>query len=174
MLKDFLKADNIIALAALVTSFVSLLSSRRASKLSEGEIECQLSILIRDGINKDMESRIELERYIQECVNKGISKTDMKKTDLFSALNANVETNEEILLNAYEEACAKYLDNKVHRERFRKNYHRQIAKLVELDIYDDKLTKPSSQYKCILRVYNQWYNLEEHQGVVKNFLKKIF
>ena len=167
MLSVFLEADNIIALAALITSIVSLWSSNRASKLSEGEIECQLSTLIRDGINRHIESSIELERYKEACFVKGMSKSEVEDTKLFKVLNSNVEANEEGLLNAYEEACAKYLDNKVHRARFQKSYHRQIANLVEQGLFDDKLNKPSSHYKCILIVYNHWYNFEDNKSLKK-------
>lgn len=70
---------------------------------------------------------------------------------------AAVESN----INAYEEACAKYLDGKVDRRRFEKNYRvplRQLVETAELKEYFDAVT---SRYKAILKVYDQWENLEK-------------
>jgi hypothetical protein len=73
------------------------------------------------------------------------------------SFNAAVEGN----INAYEEACAKYLDGKVDRKRFGKNYRvalRQLIETPELKGYFDAVT---SRYKAILKVYDSWENLEK-------------
>ena len=80
---------------------------------------------------------------------------DMKGV-LTQALNTANERN----LNAYEEACAKYLDNKVDKERFRKNYHIEIRQLVEDTNNKDKFDATTSPYKAILKVYKEWNDLE--------------
>jgi len=63
----------------------------------------------------------------------------------------------EDLLNTYERACSMYLDGKVDCERFKKDYHVKIRKLVEEGNYRDKYFPPhTSKFKDILEVYNQW------------------
>lgn len=67
----------------------------------------------------------------------------------------------EMVCNAYDEACAKYLDGKVDKKRFRNNYYTEIKKLVE-----NKDTKPyydtiDSKFQATIKVYKEWNNLEE-------------
>ncbi len=71
------------------------------------------------------------------------------------------ETAREMNLNAYDEACSKYLDGKVDKERFKKNYHVEIRQLVENPNNKDKFDAVTSKYKCILAVYDEWNNLEK-------------
>ena len=89
-----------------------------------------------------------------------ITLTIAKKSDdkdiLSQAFNSAIESN----LNAYEEACAKYLDNKVDKERFKRNYSVEIRQLVENTNYKKYFDATTSPYKCILKVYNEWNNLE--------------
>ena len=44
---------------------------------------------------------------------------------------AMIDSALEGVLNAYDEACAKYLDGKVDKERFKKLYHDEIRQLVD-------------------------------------------
>ncbi len=64
-------------------------------------------------------------------------------------------------LNAYEEVCAKYLDGKADRERFVKTYKREIRQLVENQEYRERFDGVTSPYKAILKVYDEWENLEK-------------
>ena len=73
------------------------------------------------------------------------------------ALNSSIENN----LNAYEEACAKYLDNKVDKKRFKKTFKTEIRQLVENEEYQDYFNGVTSKYRAILKVYNSWENLEK-------------
>lgn len=66
----------------------------------------------------------------------------------------------EELLNAYEEACAKYIDLKVDRNRFKKTYFDEIKNIVESGDFDSYF-KFGSKYDAIKIVYNQWFNLEK-------------
>ncbi|WP_354624508.1 hypothetical protein [Psychromonas sp. MME2] len=72
------------------------------------------------------------------------------------SFNAAVQT----LMNTYDDACSKYIDNKVDKNRFKKNYKYEIRNLLEnkeLKEYFDPLT---SRYKPILNVYTEWENSE--------------
>jgi hypothetical protein len=66
--------------------------------------------------------------------------------------NAAVQT----LMNTYDDACSKYIDNKVDKTRFKKTYRYEIRNLLgnkDLKEYFDPLT---SRYKPILIVYAEW------------------
>lgn len=70
--------------------------------------------------------------------------------------DAAIENN----LNAYEEACAKFIDKKVDKNRFKKIYISEIRQLVEKPELKKYFDGVSSKYKAILKVYNQWNNFE--------------
>ena len=80
-----------------------------------------------------------------------------KNSLLTKALNSAIEIN----LNAYEEACAKYIDNKVDKERFKKNYMVSIRQEVENPTNKERFNATTSPYKAILKVYAEWFNLEK-------------
>ena len=63
----------------------------------------------------------------------------------------------EDVLNAYDEACAKYNDKKVDRERFKKMYFHEIRQLVEDEDLSDKYNSVSSRYTATLKVYKEWH-----------------
>lgn len=64
---------------------------------------------------------------------------------------------EESYRNAYEDACAKYLDGKVDKRRFKRIYKREIHNLVtdrdQRQYYPDK----NSQYSATMAVYREWF-----------------
>ena len=124
--------------------------SHYAHKISQGQIELEIHQLINQTQKDVMEISIVIAEKLPD--NSPEAKIMIKK-----ALSTAYERN----LNAYEEACAKYLDNKVDKERFKKNYHLDIRKLVENEHFKDKFNSTTSPYKAILKVYNEWNNLEK-------------
>ncbi|MCI5620543.1 MAG: hypothetical protein MR355_03125 [Lachnospiraceae bacterium] len=64
---------------------------------------------------------------------------------------------EEIYRNAYEDACAKYLDYKIDRDRFRKMYQREIQTLVENVDLKEFYDTVSSPYASTVAVYREWF-----------------
>lgn len=126
--------------------------SQKDNLLAQADIEFQIASNIRETENRVSDIGIEVAKNLGEDVEDNVKEMFRK------VFNQAIESN----LNAYEEACAKYLDGKVDKDRFKKNYHKQIRRLIEdskdLMKYFDK---PSSAYKCILKVYNEWYNLEQ-------------
>lgn len=68
----------------------------------------------------------------------------------------------EDLLNHYERACMLYIDGKIDKERFKKEYSTEIRNLVEKGEYKERYFPPhTSKYKAILKVYDSWENLEK-------------
>lgn len=67
---------------------------------------------------------------------------------------------EEVYRNAYEDACAKYLDDKIDKERFRTMFLSEIRRLVEEEPHCKAYATNQSMYDCTLKVYNEWFHLE--------------
>lgn len=67
---------------------------------------------------------------------------------------------EEVYLNAYEDACGKYNDGKIDRERFRKMYLSEIRRLVEEEPYNNAYSGNDSKYTATLKVFREWYRNE--------------
>lgn len=134
----------VISLISLVKSIKANKISQEANKVSQGEIELNIYQMINQ-TKKDVRD-ITL-TIANKCDDKDI---------LSQAFNSAIESN----LNAYEEACAKYLDNKVDKECFKRNYSVEIRQLVENTKYKKYFDATTSPYKCILKVYNEWNDLE--------------
>ena len=134
----------------LLISIISILRANNAHKIAQGQIELSIHQLINQTKKDVMEISLKI-------ADKCSDNSDQIKTVLTKAFNSAVEQN----LNAYDEACAKYLDNKVDKERFKKNYHVEIRQLVENESYKDKFDSNTSPYKGILKVYREWNDLEK-------------
>ena len=62
--------------------------------------------------------------------------------------------------NAYDEACMKYIDNKIDKGRFKKAYERELRNLVESPKTKERYATSQTRFHATLKVYNEWYNLE--------------
>lgn len=139
----------VFSLIGLLISIISIVRANSAHKIAQGQIELNIHQLLNQTKKDVMDITIVI---AEKCSN---DDQNMKGV-LTQALNTANERN----LNAYEEACAKYLDNKVDKERFKKNYHIEIRQLVEDDNNKNKFDATTSPYKAILKVYKEWNDLE--------------
>ena len=140
----------VISGIGLVISIFSIFRANSAHKIAQGQIELNIHQLL----NQTKKDVMDVTLIIAE---KCSDNDESMKQTLKQALNTANERN----LNAYEEACAKYLDNKVDKERFKKNYHIEIRQLVEDQNNKDKFDANTSPYKGILKVYKEWNDLEK-------------
>lgn len=69
-------------------------------------------------------------------------------------------STEEVYRNAYEDACAKYIDGKIDKERFKKMYLGEIRRLVEEEPHREAYATNQTAYDCTLKVYNEWLHPE--------------
>ena len=77
-------------------------------------------------------------------------------------VNSAIRDLEKDLLNQYERACMLYLDNKLDKDRFKIEYSFEIRNIIEKGEYKDKyFPAHTSKYKAILKVYDEWENLEK-------------
>lgn len=131
-------------ITATVSAIAAILTYLNGKKTAYGNIELQ----IRSMISEAKYHQIQFAEKLSYD-----SENEYAKRQ-FAALN-------EELLNAYDEACAKYLDGKVDKERFRKMYFHEIKQLVECDNYSNEYDKVSSRYIATIKVYQEWVNLEK-------------
>lgn len=142
-------AAIIISIIGIFISVISIIIAYNAHKISQGEIELNIHQLL----NQTKKDVMDIYLIISE---KCSDNAEELRETLNQALNTATERN----LNAYEEACAKYLDNKVDKERFKKNYNIEIRQLVEDENNKNKFDATTSVYRAILRVYKEWNDLE--------------
>ena len=67
-------------------------------------------------------------------------------------------TAEEMYRNAYEDACAKYLDKKIDTERFEKMYKQEIYKLVNDSAQKEFYATNQTAYASTVAVYKKWFS----------------
>lgn len=124
--------------------------SKNNEKIAQGQIELYINQLISQTKKDVMDISL---KVADSCIND----IENRNSLLTKALNSAIEIN----LNAYEEACAKYIDNKVDKARFKKNYMVSIRQEVENPINKERFNATTSPYKAILKVYDEWFNLEK-------------
>lgn len=131
---------NIIGVIVVPVMF-SILSIHMNNKNSYAQTENEIRKSITDATNKLTD--IWLNNSLENCQNR----------------EQYVKVAIEQYLNAYEDACAKYLDSKVDKKRFRKLYMSEIKNLVE-DRNLNQYFQFGSKYGAIKKVYSKWYDLE--------------
>ena len=145
----------VISIGALIVSIITIILSKKndkfmkelnkfANKLSSGNIELQIRQLIS-----------EAKRHYDEIILAVRKDTDEEKK---ISLHIRQSAFEDVC-NAYEEACAKYLDGKVDKERFKRLYVTEIRNVVEQ--FGDKYKMPQTKFWATVKVYNEWNNLEQ-------------
>ena len=132
---------NILSFIAIIVSIVSF---SRTNPLQKGQVEMQIRELISNARYRylDISSRINLKEEENVILKNGS------------------EALLEDLLNAYDEACAKYIDNKVDKKRFKKIYDVEIRQLYEENSLEDKFQKQTTRFQAIRKVYNEWNTKE--------------
>lgn len=142
----------LIAIASFIFSLVAFFSSKRTAV-------AQIELYINERITNTKEKVSEQASAIAPFKAKQSLSEEEKRLLGFheKIFSSAVENN----LNAYEEACAKYLDKKVDCERFKKIYKKEIRQLVEDKNLKKYFDAVSSSYKAILKVYAEWENLEK-------------
>lgn len=136
---------TIISGIALIVSITALIFSKLNTNKIEKIYYGQSETAIRQNI---MNARNRLEDTLSRT----------KPENQYS--NQSVKVAIEQLLNSYEEACAKYIDCKIDKERFRKSYFNEIKDIVECDDLKQYFSFGSS-YDAIKKVYDEWFNLEK-------------
>lgn len=153
---------------SLIVAIISLVYSTKAQnqatklgnenmQLSFGMLELEVRTAIREENARVNEISMKLNPLIAKM--KSNSLTSENEHELES-LKLNWNAAIQGMLNAYEEACTKYIDKKIDRIRFRKTYQIEIRNLLEAEHLKKYFDPHTSRYKGILKVYNEWENPE--------------
>ncbi|WP_102313314.1 hypothetical protein BCV29_17990 [Vibrio cyclitrophicus] len=164
-----IELSDIVAFGSLLVSigaaYFAKTSSKAANQISKenldlqhGMVELEMRQAIENAKSKVNDISIVMAPLVaREESEQGLSVEDAKTLEIYRKnFNAAVQT----LMNTYDDACSKYIDSKVDKVRFKKNYRYEIRNLLEnkeLKEYFDPLT---SRYKPILNVYTEWENME--------------
>lgn len=134
----------ILGIVSFLTACGTILLSFRYNKLVQGQVEMQ----IRERITN---ARIRFEDL-----------TICYREKLDNKLIISVyESTKEEFLNAYDEACQKYLDKKVDKDRFKKSYFTEIQSIVKNESFKQKYDTQSTPYKATVKVYKEWFDFEK-------------
>lgn len=133
----------IVSIIALAVSAFSLFVSYKAHKVALAQVELDIRNLITRA----------KERYEDKVLSFEENKTKPVYTKLMAAVL-------EDYLNAFDEACAKYVDNKIDKKRFKKTYFDEIRQLVESNAFRDKYAEPQTKYEATIKVYREWNKRE--------------
>ncbi len=163
-----INSSDMIASLSLVVSigavFFAKSSSTKANTIAQENLNLQLGMVelemrqaIENAKSKVNEINIIMAPLIAKKEAGNIDAEGELTLDSYSkSFSAAVQT----LMNTYDDACSKYIDKKVDKSRFKKNYKYEIRNLLEnkeLKEYFDPLT---SRYKPILNVYTEWESSE--------------
>lgn len=178
--------DQKIALGSAIIAFVSMLaavlfslkaahSSReslrhsetanrhadRANDISIGQTETAL----REQIALARQRMEDVGFKLQEVLN-GRNRTDLSKEETvhLEFLEKSWNSSVEGYLNAYEDACGKYFDNKIDKKRFKKMYIEEIRNICDPErgafsrhMHPDA----TSKFEAIWKVYKEWLRYEK-------------
>lgn len=125
------------------------------TRLSNGNMEIQVREMIS-------QARRFLASAIQNTIMSKIDPNIANDKELQGIVENLLRDAQQDYLNAYEEACMKYIDNKVDKVRFRKTYAEEIRNIVRDDSYKKYFDEFSSTYYAIKQVYEKWNNPERN------------
>lgn len=131
--------DCIVVLIAVASFVFSMISFSRSNAYTKAQVEISVRNMIFDAKEKFY----------------GVSR------DLTASKELLLSSYFEDYLNAYDEACAKYIDNKIDKTRFKKTYFDEIKNLVENEHGKEKIDTDTTRFRAIRKVYNEWHNLEK-------------
>lgn len=162
--------STFIALGSLIVAIIALIKSNVFAKNSLNKSEVQ-NLISMGNLELSTSGRISNTRdkvgditiIISPLISKEKSGTlTVDEVNTLEAqtkvLHSAIENN----INAYEEACSKYIDGKIDKDRFKKTYNTEIRQLVENSNLNSSYFNPlTSKFKAILKVYDEWNNLEK-------------
>lgn len=157
-----------IGIAALAL-FVAYLNYRKFKVLQSKSNELQQKY--NDMVNTQM---LTAQGALETQVRAAIADAFKQVADMALALQKDpgneriqqlYKSAEEAYRNAYEDACAKYIDGKIDKERFRRQYLLEIRRLVEEEPHREAYATNQTAYDCTMKVYNEWHHPEREAAL---------
>lgn len=151
-------ASAAISIGAIVIALKANSASKKSLDVAMGGLENELRRSISDQSDKINAAALAMRPLLSK---KKRTELTPDEVDLLEAHEKSFAAYTENWLNAYEEACSKYLDRKVDVVRFKKAYVVEVRQLVESQNLKARFDPTTSRYKAILKVYTAW---ENHEG----------
>lgn len=134
-----ISAINLYMYIKLTSRYNDMVSTQTLT--AQGAFETQIRSLISDATKELTHYTVELQRSPDNTI-----------------LQQAYYTAEEQYRNAYEEACGKYIDNKIDKIRFEKLYKQEIYKLVNDENQKQFYATNQSTYASTISVYKEWFS----------------
>lgn len=136
-------------------------SELRANDIAIGQSETSLREAISNARERVEEATYKIEELLLGRDPDVLSQAEQSRLTILSkARNASIEN----YLNAYEDACGKYIDNKIDKDRFRKSYISEVANLCRHDVISYARfmhPKATSKFEAIWKVFDEWHRHEK-------------
>lgn len=153
--------DVVSTVIATISVIISLFALSKSSKASSAALNIQHASV-------ELEIRNAIENSKNQIQNLSITFAPLKvkanrtqdEDALFKFHEKALKSGIESLLNQYDDACAKYIDGKIDKHRFKKTYNKEIRNIVENKEFEEYFNPTTSNYKPILIVYKEWFDLE--------------
>jgi hypothetical protein len=160
-----LGAAGVSVLSLIATVFFAAAAGRAAhlaSSINMGQAETALRSAITATRQPVRQLAVEIASLLDGRRSDQLSAEEKRRLNGYELpFNEAVEDN----LNAYETACAHYIDNKIDRQRFHRLYVREIQNLCECDgenpVHAFIHPEGSSKFQAIWKVYREWHHLEK-------------
>ena len=134
-----ISAINLYMYINLTSRYNDMVSTQTLT--AQGAFETQIRSLISDATKELTHYSVELQRSPDNTI-----------------LQQAYYTAEEQYRNAYEEACGKYIDNKIDKIRFEKLYKQEIYKLVNDENQKQYYATNQPTYASTISVYKEWFS----------------
>jgi hypothetical protein len=145
---------------SLVISITSLVISNTSIKKSDVTIEIEVFKMIES--SKTAFEEIDVDCDILEG-KKGLGLLSPEEVIKLHVLRDRRNVAIESFLNAYELACAEYLDSKkwyskkIDTGRFRKTYQSALRTIMKTPLFYEHINNPDNNYDAIKLVYDEGY-----------------
>ncbi len=155
-----LLATVYFAFQAKVSSRAARKSEERANNIAIGQSETSMRDAISNARQRVEDTSLRIADFLHGRKPDELTKEEKSHLEIVKKTRLSAIEN---LLNAYEDACGKYRDNKIDKDRFKRTYIREIANLCneEVESYA-KFMHPSStsNFEAIWKVYEEWHRHE--------------
>lgn len=143
--------DNVFAGLAVI---ISIVAYQKATKSEQAAVEISINERLTETRNRVSDIVRDMSPLLFKQNKTAEEKAVLEVLE--KTFNEAVESN----LNVYDTGCGLYIDKKIDRERFKKNYSVEIRQLVEKAEYKKHFDPHTTRYRKILILYNEWNNLE--------------
>lgn len=137
--------DSIIATIALIFSALSLYHCKKSN-----------SAIIEDSINTKIDNKDNQIRQCREKIKMLRLLPNVQEREEQIAIQIEfLECELQSLCNIFNVACGFYLDGKIDKKRFKREYLQEIIELVEAD-YNKGILSDKNAYSSLLTVYSKF------------------